>query len=99
MGMPYLQSRQPQRPFVKALRAVAPILIFFLVMAALANKKVGSKSNMKEIVVLYLVGTFLAAGVHLMGYIPRSILKQASLGQQIVVLNLHLLLPQAPPTH
>ena len=47
--------------FVKALRAVAPILIFFLVMAALANKKVGSKSNMKEIVVLYLMGTFLAA--------------------------------------
>ena len=47
--------------FVKALRAVAPILIFFLVMAALANKKVGSKSNMKEIIVLYLVGTFLAA--------------------------------------
>ena len=49
------------RIFVKALRAVAPILIFFLVMAALANKKVGSKSNMKEIIVLYLVGTFLAA--------------------------------------
>ena len=47
--------------FVKALGAVAPILIFFLVMAALANKKVGSKSNMKEIIVLYLVGTFLAA--------------------------------------
>ncbi len=37
------------------------ILIFFLVMAALANKKVGSKSNMKEIVELYLLGTFLAA--------------------------------------
>ena len=47
--------------FVKALRAVAPILIFFLVMAALAKKKVGSKSNMKEIIVLYLLGTFLAA--------------------------------------
>ncbi|OOF88553.1 serine/threonine transporter SstT [Rodentibacter ratti] len=47
--------------FVKGLRAVAPILIFFLVMAALANKKVGSKSNMKEIIVLYLLGTFLAA--------------------------------------
>ena len=29
-------------------------------MAAI-NKKVGSKSNMKEIVVLYLLGTFLAA--------------------------------------
>ncbi len=49
--------------FVKALRAVAPILIFFLVMAALANKKVGSKSNMKEIIVLYLLGTFLAAAI------------------------------------
>lgn len=47
--------------FVKALRAVAPILIFFLVMAAIANRKVGSKSNMKEIIVLYLLGTFLAA--------------------------------------
>ena len=47
--------------FVKSLRAVAPILIFVLVMAALANKKVGSKSNMSEIVVMYLIGTFLAA--------------------------------------
>ena len=47
--------------FVKALRAVAPILIFFLVMAALANRKIGTKSNMKEIIVLYLFGTFLAA--------------------------------------
>lgn len=49
--------------FVKALRAVAPILIFFLVMAALANRKIGTKSNMKEIVVLYLLATFLAAFV------------------------------------
>ena len=47
--------------FVKALRAVAPLLIFFLVMAALANRKIGTKSNMKEIIVLYLLGTFLAA--------------------------------------
>lgn len=49
--------------FVEALRAVAPILIFFLVMAALANRKIGTKSNMKEIIVLYLLGTFLAAFV------------------------------------
>ncbi|WP_044470280.1 serine/threonine transporter SstT [Mannheimia massilioguelmaensis] len=47
--------------FVKALRGVAPILIFVLVMAALASRKVGSKSNMKEIIVLYLIATFLAA--------------------------------------
>ncbi|MGC7589953.1 serine/threonine transporter SstT [Bisgaard Taxon 46] len=47
--------------FVRSLRAVAPILIFVLVMAAIANKKIGAKSNMKSIVVLYLLGTFLAA--------------------------------------
>ncbi|OOF69526.1 serine/threonine transporter SstT [Rodentibacter caecimuris] len=47
--------------FVKALRAVAPILIFVLVMAAIANRKIGSKSNMKSIIALYLLGTFLAA--------------------------------------
>lgn len=47
--------------FVRSLRAVAPILIFVLVMAAIANKKIGTKSNMKSIIVLYLLGTFLAA--------------------------------------
>lgn len=47
--------------FVRALRAVAPILVFVLVAAAIANKKVGSKSNMKDILVLYALGTFLAA--------------------------------------
>ncbi|MGC7559400.1 serine/threonine transporter SstT [Pasteurella sp. PK-2025] len=47
--------------FVRSLRAVAPILIFVLVMAAIANKKVGSKSNMKSIILLYILGTFLAA--------------------------------------
>ncbi|MFD1806116.1 serine/threonine transporter SstT [Pasteurella oralis] len=47
--------------FVRSLRAVAPILIFVLVMAAIANKKIGTKSNMKSIVILYLLGTFLAA--------------------------------------
>lgn len=47
--------------FVRSLRAVAPILVFVLVIAAIANKKVGSQSNMKSIVVLYVLGTFLAA--------------------------------------
>ncbi len=47
--------------FVKGLRAVAPILIFVLVIAAIANKKVGSKSNMKDIVLLYVIGTFGAS--------------------------------------
>ncbi|MFU2114740.1 serine/threonine transporter SstT [[Pasteurella] aerogenes] len=47
--------------FVRSLRAVAPILVFLLVIAAIANKQIGTKSNMKSIIVLYLLGTFLAA--------------------------------------
>lgn len=46
--------------FVSALKAVAPILVFFLVINAIASQKSGKKSNMKSIIVLYLVGTFLA---------------------------------------
>lgn len=45
--------------FVGALKAVAPILVFFLVMSALANAK--SAGNMKTVVVLYLISTFVAA--------------------------------------
>ncbi len=46
--------------FVGALKAVAPILVFFLVMSAIANHKSGQKTNMKHVLILYLVGTFLA---------------------------------------
>lgn len=46
--------------FVKALKAVAPILVFFIVMAAICSHKVGQKTNMKSIIGLYLLGTFLA---------------------------------------
>ena len=38
--------------FVRSLRAVAPLLIFVLVMAAIANKKVGTQTSMKSIIVL-----------------------------------------------
>lgn len=47
--------------FVGALKAVAPVLVLFLVMAAIAQHKSGHKTNMKSILVLYLLGTFLAA--------------------------------------
>ncbi|MFY1026441.1 serine/threonine transporter SstT [Actinobacillus seminis] len=47
--------------FVRSLRAVAPILVFLLVIAAIANKQIGTRSNMKSIVILYLLATFLAA--------------------------------------
>lgn len=46
--------------FVGALKAVAPVLVFFLVMAAISQHKSGQKTNMKSIILLYLLGTFLA---------------------------------------
>ncbi|RHW35739.1 serine/threonine transporter SstT [Neobacillus notoginsengisoli] len=46
--------------FVGALKAVAPILVLFLVMSAIAQHKSGQKTNMKSILTLYLLGTFLA---------------------------------------
>ncbi len=47
--------------FVGALKAIAPILVFFLVLSAIAQHKSGHKSNMKAIIGLYLLGTFLAS--------------------------------------
>jgi len=45
--------------FVSALKAVAPVLVFFLVMSALANAK--GAGNMGTVIALYLVSTFVAA--------------------------------------
>lgn len=47
--------------FVGALKAIAPVLVFFLVVAAVIQHKEGQKSNMKSIVSLYLLGTLLAS--------------------------------------
>ncbi|MEG0505575.1 MAG: cation:dicarboxylase symporter family transporter, partial [Raoultibacter sp.] len=45
--------------FVGALKAVAPILVFFLVISALANAH--GDGSMKTIVVLYIISTLVAA--------------------------------------
>lgn len=45
--------------FTSALKAIAPILVFFLVISALASAKTGG--SMSTIVVLYIISTFLAA--------------------------------------
>lgn len=45
--------------FVSALKGVAPVLVFFLVISALANAR--AAGSMKTIVILYMVSTFLAA--------------------------------------
>ena len=47
--------------FIKALKSVAPILVFVLVLASIANFKVGHSANIKPIMLMYAVGMFLAA--------------------------------------
>lgn len=47
--------------FVGALRAVAPILVFVLVMSSLANSKGGAGANMRTVIVLYMSSTLIAA--------------------------------------
>ena len=49
--------------FVSALKAVAPILVFILVMASIANHKHGQETHIRPILFLYLWGTFGAAVV------------------------------------
>ena len=69
--------------FVGALKAVAPILVSLLVMSAIAQHQAGKKTNMKKIVVLYLVGTLAASVVAVMAsfiFKIQLILPQA--GQQ-----------------
>lgn len=47
--------------FVGALKAVAPVLVLILVCSAITNHKKGSRGRMGPVVILYMVGTFMAA--------------------------------------
>lgn len=49
--------------FVGALKSVAPLLVLFLVMSALSRHREGAQTNMKRVIFLYLLGTFLAGCV------------------------------------
>lgn len=49
--------------FVGGLRAIAPLLVFALVANALSQHQKGTETNMKKVIVLYLLGTFAAAFV------------------------------------
>ncbi|QMT31675.1 serine/threonine transporter SstT [Alysiella filiformis] len=53
--------------FVGALKAVAPYLVFVLVTLAVAQHREGNKTNMGSILVMYLLGTFGAAVVAVVG--------------------------------
>lgn len=47
--------------FISALKAVAPLLVFVLVMAAIANQDIETKAHIKPVLLLYVLGTFGAA--------------------------------------
>ncbi len=47
--------------FIAGLKAVAPILVFVLVAAAIANHKKGQPTHIRPVLILYLLGTFAAA--------------------------------------
>lgn len=49
--------------FVGALKGIAPLLVFFLVMSALCHMKSGQKTNLKFIIILYMVGNLVSAFV------------------------------------
>ncbi|TNH43685.1 serine/threonine transporter SstT [Photorhabdus luminescens] len=53
--------------FVGALKAVAPVLVWVLVMSSIANHKEGQKTNIRPILILYILGTFFAALVAVAG--------------------------------
>jgi len=53
--------------FVGALKAIAPVLVFILVMSSLANAKGGVGKRFSRVVVLYMLSTALAALVAVIG--------------------------------
>ena len=47
--------------FVGALKGIAPVLVFFLVLSAISKQKTGEKTGMSTVVMLYVLATFVAA--------------------------------------
>lgn len=47
--------------FVQALKAVAPVLVLVLVASAIANRRASHTSQLRPIVIMYLIGTIAAA--------------------------------------
>ena len=70
--------------FVGGLKAIAPLLVFALVANALSQQQKGQKSNMKKVILLYLLGTFAAALVAVLinFFFPISI-ELASSSQEV----------------
>lgn len=47
--------------FVGALKAVAPILVFILVMAAISQHRSGNEVYVKPVLIMYMFGTFFGS--------------------------------------
>ena len=64
--------------FVRALKGVAPLLVFILVMNAMVQRKEGGDTQMKPIITLYVIGTFAASivGVVLSFLFPQTLMLQ-----------------------
>ena len=62
------------------MKGVAPILVFFLVMNAMAQRKEGSGGSMKPIIELYVIGTFFASivGVTMSFLFPTDLALQVA---------------------
>ena len=61
--------------FVKALKSVAPVLVFFLVIHAISQKRSAQGGSMKPIIILYMTSTFFASiiGVSYSFLFPTSL--------------------------
>lgn len=57
----------PGEIFVSALKAIAPILVFFLVASAISKARAGIGSRYKTVIILYIFSTFLSAMVAVVG--------------------------------
>ena len=66
--------------FVGALKGIAPILVFTLVMSAISKHRQGQRTGMARVIILYLLGTFLAAvaAVVVSTYFPTTLHLAAS---------------------
>ena len=65
--------------FISALKAVAPVLVFILVIAAISNHKPGEATHVRPVLFLYLVGTLVApvVGVTASLWFPSTLVLQA----------------------
>jgi serine/threonine transporter len=70
--------------FVGALKSIAPLLVLLIVMSAISQHKSGQQTNMKNIVFLYLLGTFLAGAIAVIASFMFPITLQLATGAQNV---------------